>query len=119
VPSSTFWPKESSRSPWSHRRFLAGPASRRREISHRRPISGQADLARVLRVRLWSTWTPPPPFSRAGAPSPAGHRRCLGAGRAGQHPSRPGQRGLPVSGPRAPPVSALGHFDPGTKSFAQ
>jgi hypothetical protein len=88
----------------NRRRFSAGLRARRRQISRHRPVSGQADLAGVLRVSQGSSGTPPSLFPRAGAlppcsPAGASHGRgcwplCL--------------RGLPAGGPWAPSVSCLG-----------
>jgi hypothetical protein len=79
---------------------------------HRRRPQGEA----LVRLDPFPSF-PSHRSSLPGRPSPVSGSRS-----GWPMPSRPdqrGQRGLPVSGPRDPPVSALGHFDPDTKGFAQ
>jgi hypothetical protein len=110
--------KELVRGAWSHRRrrrFSAGNRRCRHRFCRRRRSSGQAATAGDLLVSQGFPWTPFPFFSCTRAwplwtPAGAPPWPCL------LRSSRPG---LPVSGPRGPPVSALGPFDPGTKGFAQ
>jgi hypothetical protein len=104
TPPSSSPPNESSRggqSPCHRRGYLAG-----NELLRRRNSSSPA----ILRPRQPPRRVPgelpvrPPPFPSfflAIAPAMVGRQRCLGAGRPGPLPSRPGQAGRPTW-PRAP-----------------
>jgi hypothetical protein len=87
--------------------FPAGVRRRRRRFSHRRPLSGQADLAVELKGELRSSWTLSPSSFRVGAPAVAVAGEVLGAGRAGQRPADQAN-GASRRGPRAPLVSSPG-----------
>jgi hypothetical protein len=99
VPSSTFWPKESSRSPWSHRRSPPYPCSQLRTPSSIAPPPTILRSSQPSRSTPGESPVRPDPSSRLAARRSAAPGRSLpvpGSRSGWALPSRPGQPGRPT-----------------------